>query len=46
MSDLYVLGIGYPVMYSRNGVSYGLMGETDAKQVSVLAEHSDWTVQV
>lgn len=26
--------------------SHGLMGETGAKQVSVLAEHSDWTVQV
>ena len=46
MSDLYVLGVGYPVVYRRNGVLYGLMEETDATQVSVVVEHSDWTMEV
>lgn len=46
MSDLYVLGVGYPVVYRRNGVLYGLMEETDATHVSVLAERSDWTMEV
>ena len=40
MSDLYVLGVGYPVVYRRNGVLYGLMEETDATQVSVVVERS------
>lgn len=36
MSDLYVLDVGYPVMHRRSGVSYGLMGETDAKKYLYL----------
>ena len=40
-----MLGVGYAVTYQRNGVSYSLMGETDAKQISVLADHLDWKMQ-
>lgn len=36
-----MVGVGHAVVLKGNGVLCGLLGEVDAAQISVVAEHSD-----